>query len=77
MSMKSAVDRLQEKSGKYFRVVRSDVHTKFGTALKMGVESKIVPTFILYSGDKDEVMRFHSVPDLERIKSLLAELNKS
>ena len=76
MSMKSAVDRLDKKSGKYFQVVRVDVHTDFGSRLKKEVGSQLVPAFILYGANGVEIRRFHSVPDLRELKSSLLGPNK-
>ena len=72
MSMKSAVDRLDKQSGKYFQVARVDVHTDFGSRLKREVGSRLVPAFILYGSNGVEIRRFHSVPDLRELKSSLS-----
>ena len=77
MSMKSAVDRLDRKSAKYFHVVRADVHTEFGSRLKREVGSELVPAFILYGDYGIEIVRFHNTPKLEELKSLLLGSNKS
>ena len=71
MSMKSAVDRLDQKSGKYFQVVRVGIHTEFGSYLKREVGSELVPAFILYGDDGMELNRFHNVPDFNELKSKL------
>ena len=76
MSMKSAVDRLDKKSGKYFQFARVDVHTDFGSRLKKEVGSQLVPAFILYGSNGVEISRFHSVPDLGELKSSLLGPNK-
>ena len=76
MSMKSAVDRLDKKSGKYFQLARVDVHTDFGSRLKKEVGSQLAPAFILYGSNGVEISRFHSVPDLGELKSSLRGLNK-
>jgi glutaredoxin len=71
MSMKSAVDRLDQKSGKYFQVVRVGIHTEFGSYLKREVGSELVPALILYGDDGMELNRFHNVPDFKELKSKL------
>ena len=69
--MKSAVDRLDQKSGKYFQVVRVGIHTEFGSYLKREVGSELVPAFILYGDDGMELNRFHNVTDFKELKSKL------
>ena len=77
MSMKSAVDRLDQKSGKYFQVVRVGIHTEFGSYLKREVGSELVPAFILYGEERMELNRVYNERDFKEIKSKLVGSDES